>query len=77
MLSGQLTAILLAMTLAEAIDTRRIIASPASQATALRSSRPACVAPPSDDPGYGADWRGSRTDAGRHVAGPPRRALPG
>jgi hypothetical protein len=64
MLSRQLTTILLAMTLVEAIDTRRIhcIAGLRGERAAFVTTR-SCRTP-SDDLGGGADQLGLRADAG-------------
>jgi predicted ATPase with chaperone activity len=76
MLARRLTTILPAMTLAEAIETTRLhrVAGLTGDRTTLVTTRP-FRAPTTPSPTR-ADWRRPRADAGRGVAGPPRRALP-
>jgi predicted ATPase with chaperone activity len=71
-----LTTILPAMTLADAIETTRIhsVAGLTGDRTTLVTTRPVSR-PPSHHRRCGADRRGPRAEAGRGVAGPPRRAL--
>jgi hypothetical protein len=76
-LARRLTTIQPAMTLAEAMETTRIHrgAGLTGDRTAVVTTR-LCHAPP-DHLGCGNDRWGARAHAGRSVAGPQRRALPG
>jgi magnesium chelatase family protein len=77
MLARRLTTTLLAMTLAEALETTRIrrVAGRTGARTALVTARP--FRAPSYHLGCGADRRGPRAEAGGGVAGAPGGALAG
>ena len=77
MLARRLTTILPAMTLAEAIETTRIhsVAGLTGDRTALVTTRP--FRAPHHTISDAGLIGGARADAGRGVAGPPWRALPG
>jgi hypothetical protein len=76
MLARRRTTILPAMTLAEALDATRTprVAGLTGASTAFDPALPGAA---SHHLGCGADRRGAGAAAGKGVAGPPRRALPG